>query len=99
MFQQLVGTKSQRQCQKKKNKPAENNSRCSERAPLTSLDTQSSELTLCAAKKKKTWGFTSTETIKAYWGRGSWGVGNFISNACSLHCHHQNDSALMRAAM
>ena len=25
---------------------------------------------------KETWAFTSTETIKAYYGRGSWGVGN-----------------------
>ena len=27
---------------------------------------------------KETWGFTSTETVKAYQGRGSWGVGNFF---------------------
>ena len=30
--------------------------------------------------EKETWGFTSTETIKAYYGRGSWWVGNFMSN-------------------
>ena len=41
----------------------------------------------------ETRGFTSTETIKAYEGWGSWGVGNFY-NTYSLHCHHQNDSAL-----
>ena len=23
--------------------------------------------------------------------RGSWGLGNFISNTYALHCHHQND--------
>ena len=40
---------------------------------------------------KGTWGFTSTETIKAYWEQGSWGVGNFISNTYSIHGHHQND--------
>ena len=27
--------------------------------------------------RKETLGFTSTETIKAYKGRGSWGVGKF----------------------
>ena len=32
-------------------------------------------------------------------GRGSWGVGNSISNTYSLHCHHQNDSALRWAAV
>ena len=41
---------------------------------------------------KETWGFTSTETIKAYYGRGSWGGGGiFISDTYSLHWHHQND--------
>ena len=50
-------------------------------------------------KGKKTLGFTSTETIKAYLGRGSWGVRNFISYTYSLHCHHQNDSALRLAAV
>ena len=44
--------------------------------------------------RKETWGFTSTETNKAYLGRGSWRVGNFISNTYSLHCHQQNDCAL-----
>ena len=49
---------------------------------------------------KETWGFTSTETIKAYQGRGSWGVGIFfLSNTYLLHCHHQNDSALRWAAV
>ena len=48
---------------------------------------------------KETLDFTSTETIQAYLGRGSWGVGNFISNTYSLHCHHQNDSALRWAAV
>ena len=28
-------------------------------------------------KRKETWGFTSTQTIGTYMGRGSWGVGNF----------------------
>ena len=46
-------------------------------------------------KGKETLGFTSTETSKAYSGRGSWGVKNFTSNIYSLHCHHQNESALM----
>ena len=27
------------------------------------------------------------------------GGGNFISNICSLHCHHQNDSALKWAVV
>ena len=44
--------------------------------------------------RKETWGFTSTESIKAYYGRGSWGSGIFISNSYLLHYHHQNDSAL-----
>ena len=48
---------------------------------------------------QETWGFTFTETIKAYWGRGSWGIGNFIFNTSSLHCHHQNDSALRWAVV
>ena len=47
----------------------------------------------------ETLGFTSTETIKAYQGRGSWGVANFISNTYSLHCHRQNDSALRWAVV
>ena len=46
-----------------------------------------------------TLGFTSTETIKAYKERGSWGVRNYISNTYSLHCHHQNDSALRWAVV
>ena len=48
---------------------------------------------------KETWGFTYTETIKAYQGRESWGVRNFIPNTYSLHIHHQNDSALRWAAV
>ena len=49
---------------------------------------------------KETWGFTSTETIKAFCRRGSLGVGNFfISNTFSIYCHHQNDSALRWAAV
>ena len=31
---------------------------------------------IVAEGRKETLGFTSTETIEAYWGRGSWGVGN-----------------------
>ena len=34
---------------------------------------------------KETWSCTSTETMKVCQGRGSWGVGNFISNTHSLH--------------
>ena len=48
---------------------------------------------------KEILGFTSTETMKAYQGRGSWGVGNFICNTYSLHCNHQNDSALRWAVV
>ena len=48
---------------------------------------------------QETWGFTSTETTKAYYGRGSWGAGIFISNTYSLHCHNQNASALRWAAV
>ena len=47
----------------------------------------------------QTLGITSTETIKAYEGRGRWGVGNFISKTYSLHRHHQNDSALRWAVV
>ena len=50
-------------------------------------------------ERDETLGFTSTETIKAYCGRGSWGVRNFISNTYSLHCHHQNDSELRWAVV
>ena len=46
--------------------------------------------------RKETLGFTSTDTIK---GRGSRGVRSFISNTYSLHCHHQNDSALRWAVV
>ena len=47
-------------------------------------------------------GFTSTESIKAYEGRGNWGGGGrefSICNTYLLNCHHQNDSALRSAAM
>ena len=54
---------------------------------------------LCALKGKETLGFTATKTIQAYLGRGSRGVGNFISNTYSLRCHHQNDSALRWAVV
>ena len=44
MFQQLQGTKSQRQCPKTTQFSVENNSSCSKRAPLIFLQTQSREL-------------------------------------------------------
>ena len=46
--------------------------------------------------EEETFGFTFTETIKAYLGTGKLGVRKFISNPYSLHCHHQNDSALIK---
>ena len=52
---------------------------------------------------KETLGFMSTETIKAYYtilGTGMLGGQEFfISNTYSLHCHHQNDSALRWAVV
>ena len=54
-----------------------------------------------SSEKRETWGFTFTQTIKSYQERGTWGVGNcfFVSNTYSLHCHHQNDSALKWAVV
>ena len=47
-------------------------------ATLTASEYTDREKSVCTAIKKETWGFTSTETInKAYYGRGSSGVGNF----------------------
>ena len=49
-------------------------------APHESIEQQAKTHSLKKKKKlkkgKETFGFTSTETIKAYYGRGSWGVRN-----------------------
>ena len=49
---------------------------------------------LLRAQREDKLGFTFTETIKAYKGRGKLGGREFfISNTSSLHYHHKNDSA------
>ena len=51
--------------------------------------------------RKETWSslYVHTNQQRLIRDGGSWGAGSFISNTNSLHCLHQNDSALRWAAV
>ena len=55
---------------------------------------------LVRKRKKETWGFLCLqEPLRLIRDGEVGGREFFLSNTCSLHCHHQNNSALRQAAM
>ena len=61
------------------------------RAPLSSSDTWSSEL---SDGQRKHGALRPQKLLRFIWDGEVGGSGIFMSNIHSLHCHHQNDSAL-----
>ena len=92
-------TVSEKNKQSKKHTTVESNSRCSESAPLTSLEKQACELS--DGQEKNHGALRPQKLLRLIRDRegGGGGVGNLISNTHSQHCHHKNDSALRWAAV
>ena len=60
---------------------------------------ETSSLSEKKEKKKKHWALRPQKPLRLIRDGEVGGSGIFTSNTNSLHCHHQNDSALRRAAV